>query len=150
MANFVKPTAQAQTRSLPTLPWDAPRRQNHPGGPCLFHPVQFSVDPNDHQYPVGSRWRSLEDVRLSSLGRRCIRKVRTAIIYRRFQIGDPDSFSRRFIAVGVSEAHMFTHLPLLACRSLRGLARALAPPPRFQSCMDAQVIAAPAPYGTSV
>jgi len=33
----------------------------------------------------GGRWGG---VRLSSLGTRCIRKVRTVIIYRGFQIGD--------------------------------------------------------------
>jgi len=61
---------------------------NHPGRPCLSYPVQFLIDSNGHKYPVGSRWRSLGGVRLSSLGTRCIRKVRTVIIYRGFQIGD--------------------------------------------------------------
>src|SRR6188768_3418172 len=46
MTNFVQPTAPAQTRSLPTLPWDARRRQNRPGRPCLSYPVQFSADSN--------------------------------------------------------------------------------------------------------
>jgi len=135
--------------SLPTLPWDTRRRQKHPGRPCLSYPFNFRLIPMAASTQLvrgGGRW----GCPIKSLGTRCIRKVRTVIIYRGFQIGDANCFSRRFVAVGVSGAHMFTHHPVLACRNLRGLARTLAPPPRFQSCMNAHVKAASAPYRTSV
>jgi len=60
------------------------RRQNYPGGPCLFYPDQFSADSKTTGTRLvrgGGRWGG---VRLSSLGTRCIRKVRTVIIYRGF------------------------------------------------------------------
>ena len=59
-----------------------------------------------------------------------------------------DFFSRRFITVGVSAAHMFTYLPPLTFSGLGRLARTLASPPRCQPFMDAQVVAAPALYAS--